>query len=355
MRRIFICYRRDEAEYIAGALGRALRSHYGPDQVFRDKENIAGGASWKRTVLDAIDRDSTLLVLIGEGWAEVRDETGRRRLDNVDDPLRMELADALRDGAKVFPVLLGDARMPTEAQLPPELRYLAELNALRLRDGDWDHDLATLQKALDASGFRPVARPSQKLASPSFITMSTLLALGLLGLLGEEESEWDDTTYLGFVGLAVAALIASVFAYRDHKHRSVRAMWISKSAVGLCVLTVLASVGMREAAAARRDENEDLQPGPQDSGLITGAWMDPSGLQFSLVQQGSAVTGQYVANGSLVTLSGLVAGSQLTLDVRFATGAVGRMSLSITPDAQSIQGSYLGPFGEQSSVFLRRL
>lgn len=354
MRRIFICYRREEAEYIAGALGRDLRARYGPDQVFRDKEDIAGGVSWKRTVLDAIDRESALLLLIGENWAEARDSNGKRRLDNADDPLRMELADALNDGAKVIPVLLGDAKMPSEAQLPPEVRFLAELNARRLRDGDWEHDLASLHEVLDASGFRPTAKSSAKLASPSFIATSILMGLGLLGLLVEDPG-WDDETYVGFIGIALTALITSVFAVRDHKRRNVRPLWISKSALGVCAVSVLASIGMRSEAAERRGVGHNHPTGVEVAGLLTGAWADPNDLQFSLVQEGATVTGQYVANGSLVTLSGFVAGDQLTLDVRFATGAAGQMSLSIAPDAQSLQGGYVGPFGERSAVFLRRL
>ena len=48
MKKIFISYRRAEAEYAAGALGRELRAVFGEDLVFRDKENIGGGVSWKR-------------------------------------------------------------------------------------------------------------------------------------------------------------------------------------------------------------------------------------------------------------------------------------------------------------------
>ena len=65
MRKIFITYRRMEAEYAAGALGRELRRHFGDEQIFRDKEDIAGGVSWKQQLLHEIDKDSALLVLIG--------------------------------------------------------------------------------------------------------------------------------------------------------------------------------------------------------------------------------------------------------------------------------------------------
>ena len=35
MHKIFICYRRAEAEYAAGALSRELRRYFGDEQVFR--------------------------------------------------------------------------------------------------------------------------------------------------------------------------------------------------------------------------------------------------------------------------------------------------------------------------------
>jgi hypothetical protein len=57
MRKIFISYRRADAESHAGALGRDLRRLFGGEQVFRDKEDGGGGVSWGQEVLRAIDRD----------------------------------------------------------------------------------------------------------------------------------------------------------------------------------------------------------------------------------------------------------------------------------------------------------
>ena len=53
MRKIFISYRRTD-EVAAGALGRDLRKLFGDDQIFRDKEDIGGGLSWRKEVLRAI-------------------------------------------------------------------------------------------------------------------------------------------------------------------------------------------------------------------------------------------------------------------------------------------------------------
>ena len=118
MRRIFVSYRRADSEYAAGALGRELRRFFGDEHVFRDKEDITGGVSWRQHVLQAIEGDSALLVLISKNWTHTTDSRGRRRLDDSTDPVRLEIADAIREGAAVIPILLEGAEMPGEAELP---------------------------------------------------------------------------------------------------------------------------------------------------------------------------------------------------------------------------------------------
>ncbi|MBA3493218.1 MAG: toll/interleukin-1 receptor domain-containing protein [Gammaproteobacteria bacterium] len=156
MRKIFVNYRREPDQYVAGNLSRELRGHFGDSQVFRDKESIEGGVSWKQHVLDEIDRDSVLLVLIGQKWSDVRDAGGNRRLDKPDDPVRLEIADAMRDGAAIIPLLLENAQMPPASELPQELIQLAELNALKLRDGDWEADVAKIVQRLEKLGAKRV-------------------------------------------------------------------------------------------------------------------------------------------------------------------------------------------------------
>jgi hypothetical protein len=174
MRKIFISYRRVDAEFPAGALGRDLRRLFGDERVFRDKEDVGGGVSWRKEVLREIDRDCALLVLIGREWANAKDAHGKRRLDNSDDPLRLEIADGLRDGATILPILLENAEMPSEEELPPELRPLAEYNALKLRDGDWQYDLDNIRRTLQKAGFKPVnSLPPATRREPQSITPGT--------------------------------------------------------------------------------------------------------------------------------------------------------------------------------------
>lgn len=161
MRKIFISYRRTD-EVAAGALGRDLRKLFGDDQIFRDKEDIGGGLSWRKEVLRAISGNSALLVLIGKGWANATDKNGIRRLDNNDDPLRLEITTALKEEARIIPLLLQNAEMPSEDELPSELQSLAEINALKLRDDDWEYDLDRICKTLGRAGFKSLtSEPSE--------------------------------------------------------------------------------------------------------------------------------------------------------------------------------------------------
>jgi hypothetical protein len=238
MRKIFISYRRVDAEFPAGALGRDLRRLFGDGQVFRDKEDVGGGVSWRKEVLQEIDRDCALLVLIGRDWANAKDAHGKRRLDNSDDPLRLEIAGGLRGGATIFPILLENAEMPSEEELPPDLRPLTEFNALKLRDGDWQYDLDNISRTLQKAGLKPVnllppATPqephsitpgiaSQKAKIGEIIPYALIALASFLcgiGVLGLMLWKADALTKLGLIGnlyyvvLLPLGLCAAVFLF----------------------------------------------------------------------------------------------------------------------------------------------
>jgi hypothetical protein len=162
MRKIFISYRRADAAFAAGGLGRDLRRRFGEEHVFRDRENIRGGAVWRQQVLEEIGADSVILVLIGHNWLEMA-SGGQRRLDDPADSVRMEIVDGIRDGALIIPVLLDNAAMPKRERLPPEIQQLCEVNALNLRDGDWQYDVDSICATLERAGFAPAQRPSRAL------------------------------------------------------------------------------------------------------------------------------------------------------------------------------------------------
>ena len=98
---------------------------------------------WEEKIEKVLDDCDVVLAVIGPSW------TANPRLQEEDDMLRREIRRALERGdVKVFAVLVQGARIPTSAELPPDLRELLRYEAIELSDKRWDMDLAELVEAL---------------------------------------------------------------------------------------------------------------------------------------------------------------------------------------------------------------
>ncbi len=252
MKKIFISYRRAEAAFAAGALARDLREHFGDQQVFRDKEDIGGGELWKQEIIREINTEVAMLVLIGENWLSAKNSQGELRLNNPEDPIRLEIAVGLANGARVIPVLLEDAVMPREAELPEDLRKLTQYNALRLRDGDWQYDLSKVFKTLDKIGFLSLSPNQTVPVNPvqgqrgmplKLISSYILSGLTLLGLYGEDGS-YNQDTYYGFVIFGSIAIALAGFTYRDFRQGKTEGQWKIISAIALSTLLTIYCLGV---------------------------------------------------------------------------------------------------------------
>jgi flagellar biosynthesis GTPase FlhF len=144
MRRIFISYRRDDSEGQAGRLFDDLTAHFGSDAVFMDVAAIRKGLDFRRIIHEHVTSCGVLLVIIGKRWLSVTDGKGRRRLDDPNDFVRLEIAAALSRGIPVVPVRVHDAAMPTEQELPDALKELAFRNGTELTHARWNSDVSLL-------------------------------------------------------------------------------------------------------------------------------------------------------------------------------------------------------------------
>jgi hypothetical protein len=145
---IFISYRRADAIAHARLIADGLAARFGAGHVFIDLEDIQPGERFRQRIADTLARCHAVVVVIGPGWlAASRD--GRRRLDDPDDVVRHEIAQALEQQLTVVPVLVGAAALPRPDELPAELAGLLEHSALALSDERLKEDLARLAAALD--------------------------------------------------------------------------------------------------------------------------------------------------------------------------------------------------------------
>jgi hypothetical protein len=131
---IFISYRREDSIAHAGRLYDRLSTHFGRDGVFMDIDTIDLGVDFVDALMQTVASCDVLIAVIGKQWLNARDEEGRRRLDNPEDFVRVEISAALERGVRVIPVLVGGSRMPQSADLPDQLAKLARRNALDIPD-----------------------------------------------------------------------------------------------------------------------------------------------------------------------------------------------------------------------------
>ena len=109
---IFVSYRRQESSHLAGRLYDRLADRFGEGQVFIDVDAIEPGVDFAEEICRAVAACKVLLAIIGPTWLTATDERGRRRLDDPDDIVRLEIEAALARGVRVIPILVEGAVMP---------------------------------------------------------------------------------------------------------------------------------------------------------------------------------------------------------------------------------------------------
>lgn len=180
--RIFINYRRADTRWAASRLYDGLSGQVGADKLFMDVDSIPPGADFVEYLNAYVDRSKAIVVLIGSHWLDLRDDNGLRRIEDPDDFVNIEINRALERNVIVIPVLVDDADMPSEDDLPDGLKGLARRQAVRLDHATYGQDLRRLIHAL--GGADRDRKP--KTRKPRFRSMVAIvaatLALALTGI-----------------------------------------------------------------------------------------------------------------------------------------------------------------------------
>jgi TPR repeat protein len=146
---IFISYRRDDTAPYAGRIYDRLTAHFGEGRVFMDIDQLEPGEDFVEVINHKVSACETAIVLIGKNWLTVTDAEGRRRLDDAEDFVRLEVAAALERKVRVVPVLVGGAGMPRMQELPDALVLLSRRNAVEISDTRFHRDVDRLIEALE--------------------------------------------------------------------------------------------------------------------------------------------------------------------------------------------------------------
>lgn len=176
----FLSYRRDDSAGFAGRLADALEHTFGSGVVFRDVDDIGPGEDFIHTIESQLREVGAVLVMIGPHWLAAGAD-GQRRLDAKDDFVHLEIQLALASNKPLIPLLVGGARMPTEAELPPALAGLARRQAVVLSDAHWHSDVERLVASLHT--WVPNARAGQSVShTRRRLLAGAMVVAGLVGV-----------------------------------------------------------------------------------------------------------------------------------------------------------------------------
>jgi hypothetical protein len=151
---VFVRYRRDEAADAADRIRHDLVAHRPDLHVFVDVHSIVAGRDYAAVIAEELEGADACLALIGPDWVEDRDR--RRRLEEEGDYVRLELEAALGRGIPVLPVLIHNAALPVEGDLPESLRPLLRRQAIVLSRDYWSAGIERLVDFLEIDGQPPV-------------------------------------------------------------------------------------------------------------------------------------------------------------------------------------------------------
>jgi hypothetical protein len=197
---IFLSYRREDAEGQAGRLYHDLVAVFGSDSVFMDVAAIQPGRDFRRAIDQSLNSCGVFLCLIGKNWLTTTDASGRRRLDDPADFVRIETVAALKRDIPVIPVQVQGATAPRPEQLPDDLKDLAYRNAMELTHPRWESDVQLLVNAVRPYVLRPHAAPGPEViqhGKKSIRVKYVSLAVVVLFVLGVLFYLWPGKTVVG--------------------------------------------------------------------------------------------------------------------------------------------------------------
>jgi uncharacterized protein YecT (DUF1311 family) len=224
---VFISYRREDSGGFAGRIYDRLRGSLGRENVFFDVDSIAPGIDFVDALSMRVGRCDALIAVIGKHWASTTDAENRRRLDDPNDFVRVEIEAAIKRGVRVIPVLVDGASLPKTDDLPRSLKTLIRRQAIEISHARFDSDVERLNRALSeletelghspSMGTEGVADSATIDASPP-IRATPLAARQSVPLYGLAEPQLRDargqrlsmTTVAG-IAAACATVAAAIF------------------------------------------------------------------------------------------------------------------------------------------------
>jgi len=102
---------------------------------------VPAGKTVTEADMETISGCAAVQVVMGPRWLGVHDDHGRRRLDDPEDFVRVEIESALRSDKRVLQILVGDAQLPGPQLLPESLQGPVRYPAWTLGEAVWSESI----------------------------------------------------------------------------------------------------------------------------------------------------------------------------------------------------------------------
>ncbi len=145
---IFISYRKDDSKWNTQILYDRLTQFFPAKSLFKDFNTIKAGENYRNSIDNALEKCHVLLVVMGKDWLNITDTDKRRRLENPEDLVRIEIASALKRNIRVIPVLFDNIDMPASSSLPEDLQPLTLRQCISVSETNFDYDIRHLAEAI---------------------------------------------------------------------------------------------------------------------------------------------------------------------------------------------------------------
>jgi TIR domain-containing protein len=184
-------YRRSDSAAIVGYIYERLAARYRKEAIFRDIDKMPLGKNFYEHIKEELADCDVVLVVIGPQWLAI-DAQGQSRIQQADDPVRLEVEAALSSGATVIPVLVEGAAIPKSADLPDSLKAFPALAGTRVNIEDFDAHIERLRQSIDdilgRRGKSIAYFPAWALRAAAGLALGAsalLIGLAVLTLLGQ--------------------------------------------------------------------------------------------------------------------------------------------------------------------------
>lgn len=160
MPQIYVIYRPEDARKKSKEIIAILEKNYGANNVHSPDYD---GYVDVYAIENDIKMADYLLVIIGNYWADMVDESGVNLLNSVYDPVHMAIATGINSRKQLVPILVDGAPMPHPSRLPRELRKLTTQEPIKLDKN------APLEKSL-SKGLKDIIKQGSRIKVPNFVS-----------------------------------------------------------------------------------------------------------------------------------------------------------------------------------------